>query len=330
MIVKHFELKKKISPDKKFFLLYGNNDGFIKEIIQKNLKPILPNKIFNYEESEILNNIDNFKEDVLNKSFFENEKLIIISRTTDKIYKIVEDFVEKNIEDVSIILISNALDKKSKLRNFFEKSKDTVCIPVYEDNHQSLGILAQNFLKEKKISLSMQNINLIIDRCRGNRANLINELEKLENFSKNKKNIEMGDILKLTNLSENYDFNELVDNTLAKNQKKTLYILNENNFASEETILILRIFINKLKRLLKIHTQVVDKNIDEVITNYRPPIFWKEKDIVKKQVKILNYDKIQKLIVKVNNIELLVKKHPSLSINIVTDFILNQAIEVNS
>ena len=330
MIVKHFELKKKISPSKKFFLLYGNNDGLIKEIIQKNLKPILPNEIFNYEEAEVLNNIENFKENILNKSFFENQKLIIISRTTDKIYKIIEDLVEKNIDDISIILISNILDKKSKLRNFFEKSKDTICIPVYEDNQQSLSILAQNFLKEKKILLSMQNINILIDRCRGNRANLVNELEKLENFSKNKKNIEMEDILKLTNLSENYDFNELVDNTLAKNQKKTLYILNENNFASDESILILRIFINKLKRLLKIHTQVVDSNIDEVITNYRPPIFWKEKDIVKKQIKIWNYAKIQKLIVKVNNIELLVKKHPSLSINIVTDFILNQAIEVNS
>ena len=330
MIVKHFELKKKISPSKKFYLLYGNNDGLIKEIIQKNLKPILPNKIFNYEETEVLNNIENFKENILNKSFFENQKLIIISRTTDKVYKIIEDLVEKNIDDVSIILISNILDKKSKLRNFFEKSKDTICIPVYEDNQQSLSILAQNFLKEKKILLSMQNINILIDRCRGNRANLVNELEKLENFSKNKKNIEMEDILKLTNLSENYDFNELVDNTLAKNQKKTLYILNENNFASDESILILRIFINKLKRLLKIHNQVVDNNIDEVITNYRPPIFWKEKDIVKKQIKIWNYAKIQKLIVKVNNIELLVKKHPSLSINIVTDFILNQAIEVNS
>ena len=330
MIVKHFELKKKISPSKKFFLLHGNNDGLIKEIIQKNLKPILPNKIFNYEETEVLNNIENFKENILNKSFFENQKLIIISRTTDKIYKIIEDLIEKNIDDVSIILISNILDKKSKLRNFFEKSKDTICIPVYEDNQQSLSILAQNFLKEKKILLSMQNINIIIDRCRGNRANLINELEKLENFSKNKKNIEIEDILKLTNLSENYDFNELVDNTLAKNQKKTLYILNENNFASDESILILRIFINKLKRLLKIHTQVVGSNIDEVITNYKPPIFWKEKDIVKKQIKIWNYDKIQKLIVKVNNIELLVKKHPSLSINIVTDFILNQAIEINS
>ncbi len=330
MIVKHFELKKKISPSKKFFLLHGNNDGLIKEIIQKNLKPILPNKIFNYEEAEVLNNIENFKENILNKSFFENQKLIIISRTTDKIYKIIEDLIEKNIDDVSIILISNILDKKSKLRNFFEKSKDIICIPVYEDNQQSLSLLAQNFLKEKKILLSMQNINIIIDRCRGNRANLINELEKLENFSKNKKNIEIEDILKLTNLSENYDFNELVDNTLAKNQKKTLYILNENNFASDESILILRIFINKLKRLLKIHTQVVGSNIDEVITNYKPPIFWKEKDIVKKQIKIWNYDKIQKLIVKVNNIELLVKKHPSLSINIVTDFILNQAIEINS
>jgi DNA polymerase III subunit delta len=328
MIVKFFELNKKDLKKNKYFLLYGDNKGLIEETLDKTIRPLFTNHIYRYDESDIIKNPENFDENISNKSFFEDEKLIIISRTSDKIFKIIGDVVNKNIENVSIILLAGILEKKSKLRNFFEKDKKSVCVAFYEDNLQSLNILAQNFLREKKISLSQQNINLIIERCSGDRINLYNELQKIENFSRNKKNINTEDILKLTNLSENFDITELVDNTLAKNQKKTLNILNENNFATEDSILILRSFINKLKRLLKLQTQLSLKgNIDEIVSNFKPPIFWKEKDTIKKQIKILSYEKILKLIIKINYIELLVKKYPGTSINIVTNFILEQTLE---
>ncbi len=331
MIVKHFELNKNLIENKKFFLLYGNNSGLIKDIIQTNLKPFLYEKVLNYDESEIINNLDGFKEEILNKSFFENEKLVIISRATDKIYKVIEEIIERKIEDLAIILISSILEKKSKLRNFFEKSKSTICIPFYEDNERSMISIIQNFLKEKKILLSNQSINLIVQRCGGDRINLYNELQKIENFSINKKKIEMEDIAKLTNLSESLNFNDLVDNALAKNLKTTLYMLNENNFASEDTILILRIFLNKLKRLLKIKSQVrVKNNVEHVISNFKPPIFWKEKEILKKQVRILSYQNIKDLIVQTNNLELAVKKNPSISINLITNFIIEQGAAVNN
>ena len=181
-------------------------------------------------------------------------------------------------------------------------------------------------IKEKQISLSQQNINLIIERSNGDRINIVNELDKIESFSKNKKQIQTEDILKLTNLSGNFNATELVDNALAKNQKRTIYILNENNFVTEDTILILRTFINKLKRLLKIQLEIEknNKRIDEVISNFRPVIFWKDKDLVKKQIKILPLKKLETLLVKSNDVELSIKKNPSLSINILTNFILDQ------
>ena len=331
MIVKHFELSKNITEKNKFFLLYGNNSGLINEIINSNLKPFLYKKIFNYDENEIINNLSDFKEEILNKSFFENEKLVIISRSTDKLYKVIEEIIEKKVEDLAIILISGNLEKKSKLRNFFEKNKNTICIPFYEDNERSLFSIIQNFLKEKKILISKESINLIIQRCGGDRINLYNELQKIENFSKNKKKIDIEDIAKLTNLSENLNFNELVDNVLAKNLRKTLYILNENNFASEDTILILRIFLIKLKRLLKIKSQVeMENNVENVIRNFKPPIFWKEKEILKKQVGILSYQNIKDLIVKTNNLELIVKKNPAISINLITNFIIEQGAVANN
>lgn len=325
MILKFFELKNKKLDNFNYFLLYGNNSGLIEETIDNHLKPIKTNNIFNYDEDEIIKNLENFEESVFNNSFFENEKLIIISRASDKILKIIEKIVEKNIKDLTIIIKSNILEKKSKLRTFFEKQSNTICIPFYEDNHQTLASIVQKFLLEKNIKMSSQNINIIVERSNGNRINLYNELDKISNFSKNKKVIDTNDILKITNLSENFSVYELVDNSLARKQKKILNILNENNFSSEDCILILRIFLVKLKRLLKIQQELEkEKNIEKVISSYKPPIFWKEKDVIKEQIKLLNLEKIHQLIVKVNGIELLIKKYPSTALNITTDFILDQ------
>tara|TARA_B100001063_G_scaffold241985_1_gene269858 strand:+ start:2774 stop:3757 length:984 start_codon:yes stop_codon:yes gene_type:complete len=325
MILKFFELKNKKLDNFNYFLLYGNNSGLIEEVINNHLKPIKTSNIFNYDEDEIIKNPENFEENVFNNSFFENEKLIIISRASDKILKIVEKVVEKKIEDLTIIIKSNILEKKSKLRTFFEKQSNTICIPFYEDNNQVLISIVQKFLLEKNIKMSSQNINVIVERSNGNRINLYNELDKISSFSKNKKIIDTNDILKLTNLSENFSVYELVDNSLARKQKKILNILNENNFSSEDCILILRIFLIKLKRLLKIQQEVQkEKNVEKVISSYKPPIFWKEKDVIKEQIKQLNLKKINDLIVRVNEIELLIKKYPSTALNITTDFILDQ------
>ena len=200
-------------------MLYGNNKGLISDTINIDLKPKLSKNIYTYDESEIIKNYDNFKEQLLNKSFFEEEKLIIIKRATDKITKIIDEISENKVQDVFVILISDILEKKSKLRNFFEKHKDAVCIPFYEDNNQTLNFLAQNFFKEKKISISQENLNLIINRSRGDRINLKNELMKIESYGEKKKKIELEDIIKLTNLAENYNISELVDNSLLKRKK---------------------------------------------------------------------------------------------------------------
>jgi len=327
MIIKQFELNKIESKKINFFLLYGKNEGLIQETITNSLKPILPKNIFNYEEKEILDNINNFKEDLFNKSFFENEKLVIIRRTTDKLFSLVKELIDKNLEDLSIIFVANTLEKKSKIRNFFEKSKEAICIAFYEDNIQTLSLVAQKFLRERKINISQQDLNLLAERARGDRINLKNELIKIENLSLSKKNIKINEILKLSNLSEDYDINELVDNCLSKNKKKINKILNENNFNQEDCVLILRIFLSKLKRLSSLYLDPDTKeNIDKALSAYKPPIFWKDKEIVKEQIKIFNLKKIKALIYKTNEIELLIKRNPNISINVTTDFIINQTI----
>jgi len=331
MIVKAFEIKK-INLDKtRLFLFYGENEGYKNEIIKKRFEKNYPNQIYRYDEKEIIDKKNDFFYSILSKSFFDNKKLIIISRVTDKIRDIIEEIISTNITDVTIILSANILEKKSKLRSFFEKEKNTICIPFYSDTNETMSNLSLNFFKKKKISISQETINLIVERCRGNRENLYNELEKIENYSRNKKRVNYDEILKITNLAENYNVSELTDNCLAKNTKKTSHILNENNFSTDDCILIVRTLLIKAKRILKLQEEINNNsNIEQVVKNFRPPIFWKDKEIVKTQIKNWPLKKIQNVIIKINEVELLIKKNSSNSLNILSDFIIAQASKSNN
>lgn len=326
MIIKSFELNKVNLKKNNFFLFYGENEGLKKEIIESNFKNNYPKKTFYYDESEILNNKSIFFDEILSKSFFENEKLIIINRSTDKITSIIEEILEKKINDLVLILNSGSLEKRSKLRLLFEKNKEIICIAFYEDNNQTLSPIANQFFRNNKIQISQQAINLIINRCRGDRQNLKNELNKIESFIKNKKRIEISEILQLTNLAENYSVTELVDNCLAKNKNKTLNILNENNYNLEDCIIVIRTMLAKSKRLLKLFQEIkISNNIDSAISSIKPPIFWKDKQIVKDQINKWSHKNIELLIFRINEIELLIKKNSSISLSVLSDFIIEQA-----
>ena len=326
MIIKSFEISKINFNKNNFYLLYGENEGYKNEVIKKYFEKIYPNSIYRHDENQILDDKDKFLNGLLSKSFFDIKKLIIISRVSDKIVDLIKEIISKNIKDITIILSAKILEKKSKLRNFFEKEKKIICVPFYADSNQTLNSIVLKFFKEKKISISQQTINLLIERCRGNRENLNNELEKIENFSKSEKKINSDDILKLTNLAENYNATELTDNCLAKNIKKTTNILNENHYSTEDCILITRTLLIKAKRLLKIQEEInSNKNIEEVVANFKPPIFWKDKEIVKKQIANWPLKKIKNMITNINNIELLIKKNSINSLNILSDFIISQA-----
>ena len=293
MIQKAFEINKINLNKYNFFLFYGENEGYKNEIIKNKFEKLYPNKIYRYDEKEVLEKKDEFFNSILTRSFFENDKLIIISRATDKIRDIIEDIFLKNIDDIKIILSANILEKKSKLRNYFEKNKDTICVAFYADTYQTLSGIAINFFKEKKISLSQEIINLITERCKGNRENLNNELKKIENYAKSEKIITIEDVLKLSNLAENYNASELTDNCLAKNIKKTANILNENNYSNDDCILIVRTLLTKAKRILKLQEELKkNNNLEQVITNFKPPIFWKDKEIVKNQINHWPLEKI--------------------------------------
>ena len=331
MIIKSFELNKLELNNYKFYLFYGDNEGSKEEAIKKIFEQNYLDKIYRYEEKEILDNIDNFFNSILTKSFFDNEKLVIINRTTDKIRETIESLIEKNPEDIKIILNSKNLEKKSTLRKILEKDKSIICVPFYEDNNQTLNSIISLFFRNKKIPISQQLIHVLIERSRGDRKNLNNELGKIDAYLLNKKNLNLEEIIKLTNLADNYNASELVDHSLAKNTRKTVTILNENNYSDEDNIIIIRTLLAKLKRLVKIHELVDEKNnIEQAVSTSKPPIFWKDKPLVIQQIRSWKKEHLKDLIYKTNGIELLIKKNSTIAKNILSDFIINNSRKTNN
>ena len=324
MIIKSFEINK-IDPFKNnLILFYGQNEGLKDENIIKLSSKF--HNIIKYHEREILENQDNFFESIFSGSLFDENKFVIINQASDKIVKIIEILIEKKekIKEIAILLNANSLEKKSKLRSIFEKN--LLCVPFYIDNNETLFKFTETFLKQKKINISPLNINFLINKCNGDRRNLKNELHKIEMFCLNKRNIKDEELQKLVCLSENKNISELIDCCLVKDKKNTINILNDNIFNNDDSILITRTFLNKLKKIHKlILSYEKNKNLHETIRNAKPPIFWKDKPIVEKQIRTWKPDLIEKLIIDINEIELQIKKNNTNSINLISDFILNTA-----
>ena len=324
MILKAYEINKINLVKNKIILLYGKNNG-LKNNFKKKLTENKKN-IFNYDQNDILDNENIFYENLYSKSLFETEKTLVIKRANDKLIKIIEKIVEEKLNEIIIIIEADNLEKKSKLRLLFEKHKSYVSIAFYPENQKDLFKLAYDFLKEQNILISSSSINSIIEKSNGDRENLLNELNKIYHLSMSKKKITEDDISKLTNLIENYNVSELIDFCLAKNKKKTIHILNENNFTNDDSILIIRTFLNKTKRVLMLAREYKqNKNIELTISSAKPPIFWKDKEIIKQQIYKWTPENIKQLIYKLNETELVVKKNINNSHNIISDFILEQA-----
>ena len=321
MIIKTFEINRKKFDKENFFLIYGENEGLKNEII-KIIKKNLDGYFENYDESQIISNNEMFYEKIFNQSLFEKSRTIIINRCSDKIFEIIENIIKKKSSDIKIILNANILEKKSKLRNLFEKSKELIIVPTYKDNTITLADIAKKFFSNYKISISQETINLLANRCNGDRGHLKSELDKIKIYMHDKKNISLEEIYKLTNLAENFSINELADTSLTKNLQKTSEIINESNYKPEDVILILRTFLQKAKRLLNLYEkQDENENLDSLIDNYKPPIFWKDKPIVKRQLEKWSKSGIKDLIVKINKTEAFLKKNSSNGLILVFNFI---------
>ena len=324
MIIKSYEANKSNLEGRNMILLYGKNEGLQNETVEKTFIADFKGSINKYDENEFINSYETISSEILTKSLFDEKKILIISRVGERILKYIEEISDRNIEDIVIILRAGLLEKRSKLRIFFEKSKKLAIIPFYEDDARTLSSIANEYLNKNKIKLSRESINLLVGRSSGSRENLKKELSKIFNYSHSNKEITFEVVKKLSNLAENFGVNELADNYLSKNKKNIIKILNENNYSDDDCILILRTILNKSKRLLNIlENYKKNENLDDVISKTKPPIFWKDKEVVKRQANTWELKDLKTKMFQINEVETLVKSNSKNSLNLVSDFIVN-------
>lgn len=335
MLIKSYEITKKNLNNLNFFLIHGENIGLKQDIVKAilELKEKKPDKYkkFEFEEEEIIKNQENFFNLIFSGSLFDEKKIIFVNRTTDKLFTLINEISEKNIKDVLIFLKANQLEKKSKIRNLFEKDKNLVCVACYQDNDFDLIKMINNEIKQTKIKLSNESINLLVGRANGDRNNLRNEINKLKSFAFDKQMISYDQVKVLTNMAGNYQNDYIVNICLNGDKKRLDKTLKENNFFFEDFFILLKIFSKKIHRLLKIKIlNHSEKNLDQIFSQIKPPIFWKEKEDVKKQIRLWNEKKLNLIIKKINEIELNCKKNNELATNITLDFLSTVCDEVNN
>ena len=337
MIIKSYEIKKNKSEVLKsnFFLLYGENFGLKKDIknyiISQTKKGGESIEQVSFYEKEVLENEENLFNFIFSGSLFSNKKVAIINEATDKIIKKFEDLFSKNFESTTIIVLSEILDKKSKLRNLFEKENKTICIPCYLDNERDLQVIADLEFKKNKLKVSREIINLLIEKSNFDRNNLRNEIEKIISFAHNKNKIELDDIKNLINFSGEYKSDILINECLCGNISEYKKIISELYVNTINQVSLLRIFSYKIHRLLKIKEQENEvNNLETLINNSRPPIFWKEKPLIKKQLSIWSLVDLKAIINEINNTEILCKKNPQISKNVFFNFFSKVFKKANS
>jgi len=335
MLIKSYEILKKDLNFLNSFLIYGENTGLkqdiVKSVIELKEKKNIKYKQFKFEEEEIIKNQNDFFNLIFSGSLFDKKKVIFVNRTTDRLFNLISEISKKDIKDILIFFEADQLEKKSKIRNLFEKDKNLVCIACYQDNNFDLIKIINDEIKQTKIKLSTESINLLIERASGDRNNLRNEVNKLKSFALNKQMVSYDQVKELTNMVGNYQNDYIVNICLNGDKKKLNKILRENNFSFEDFLILLKIFSKKIHRLLKIKIfNRLEKNLDQIFNQIRPPIFWKEKEDVKKQVRLWNEKKLNLIIKKINEIELNCKKNHELATNITLDFLATVCDEVNN
>ncbi len=306
MIFKTYLIEKNIDQiNKKFFLFYGENIGLKKELKSKIKNKFKNAEIISYDQSEILQNNQVLFRELENLSLFEKEKIFFIENTNDKILSLIRDIVDK-FNSTRVILFADILEKKSKLRIFFEKDHNCGIAACYPDNEITIKKIIQERLADLS-GLNTSIINLIADKCNLDRAKVQNEITKIETFFQNKK-IDIDKLENLLDLKTNENFDLLKNEAFKGEKAKTNKLLSETIFEDEKNVLYLNLLNQRLHKLCEIK-QDKNKNLEIAINNLKPPIFWKEKDAFIQQAKKWDIIKLRKVLEKTYSVEKEIKSN---------------------
>jgi DNA polymerase-3 subunit delta len=314
MIYKSYLIEQNINAlDKNKTLFYGENLGLKNEFKNKIKKNNKDAEIINFTQEEIFKNTEIFFNEIINISLFERKKIYFINQASDKILDIIQE-IETKLDDQKLYLFSDILEKKSKLRNYFEKSNSCIIIACYSDNEITIKNIIHTKLKGFN-GLSPQNTNLILDNCNLDRIKLGNELDKIVTFFRNK-NIDYDNLEKLLDTKINEDFNILKDVALKGNKTLTNKLLSDTVLDTEKNIFYLTLINQRLNKLMEIDHTSKDISLDDEINKMKPPIFWKDKPNFIEQAKKWNYKKISDALNKTYDLEIDIKSNSLINKNI--------------
>jgi len=308
MILKSYLVENNIDIlEKRLVLFYGENIGLIEDIKHLIINKHNKSEILRFTQDDILKDIKNFENEITNISLFEQNKVFFINDVNDKILNVISEINIEN-KSLSFFLFAKILDKKSKLRNFFEKSTKADVVGCYQDNEISLKKIIIKKLQGYK-GITQEIINNMIDNCSNDRAKLNNELDKIKCYFINK-TININEINKLINFKQNDDFDIIKNSALCGQKKNTNKLLSSTIIETDKTTLYLSILnqrFYKLKEIFKSKTSL-EISINEI----KPPIFWKEKPVFLQQVKLWNESKINAALKKIYDTELKSKMNSSI------------------
>ena len=291
-------------------LFYGENIGLINDFKNKIKKHHKNYTILNFTQDEVLKSENLILSEIENTSLFGDKKIIFVLETTEKIYKFFENISIENINN-KIIFFANELDKKSKLRNLFEKDKEKIIVPCYKDNDATIKRLISNNLKDY-LGFNSELVEIIHNSCGNDRIKLNNEILKIKTFFSNKKLIK-NELQKLLNLKEDNDFNLIRDASISGQKSTTNELLNSEIIEREKLAFYIASINQRLIRL----KEVEGNNKYDAINNLKPPIFWKDKPIFLQQTKLWNKNKIDLALKKSYAVEIKIKSNINLNKEII-------------
>ena len=332
MILKSYIVEKNISSLNNYasLLVYGENVGLkddIKEIVKKENKDA---EVINFFQDEIIKKNEIIYNEINNTSLFNEKKVIILHEVSDKIFKIVEELLDRTGNNLKLFILSGNLDKKSKMRNLFEKVNNIGIIPCYNDNHRTMAEYIKLKLKDYR-GLTGEIINLIIDNSGLNRKIINLEIKKVKNFFLSK-NIKKNEIEELLNIKTNISFEEIRDASLLGNKKKVNQLMGEIEFLPEDNFFFLAQISTRINKLLEIQSLNQEcKDIEIAMENIKPKIFWKDKPIYIEQLKKWNIEKLKKAVSVIGRAEIQMKKNPNVRNDLVIkDLLINICAKITS
>ena len=297
-------------------LLYGENDGLKEDIKNKLKMHEQDSEIINFFESEIIKKKTILYENIINESLFNENKIIFIQSATDKILNEITESLEKNSKNIKLYIFSDNLDKKSKLRNQFEKGKNIAAFPCYADNERTLINYISKELKNFK-GLTGEIINIIIANSSLNRKIIQNELVKIKSFFLNKE-INKIQLLEILNIRNDISFEEIRDAALIGKKDKTNQLLSEIDILNENSFFYLNNLNYRIFKLIEIQkANAVFNNYEKTLETIKPPIFWKDKPNYLQQLKKWNLEKLNRMANRIGDIENLMKKNTQIKNEIV-------------